>query len=67
MRRTNANYFAAQESFSLRDEMGECPNSKIDIDVIDESSFFVRHFPISEDDKPIMDWQMETCFPGNPF
>ena len=44
-----------KSAFSLRDEIGECPNIKIDIDVIDESPFFVRPFPISEEDKPIMD------------
>ena len=48
-----------KKAFSLRDEIGLCPNIKIDIDVIDESPFFVRPFPISEDDKPIMDWQMQ--------
>ena len=26
---------------------------------IDDSPFFVRPFPISEEDKPIMDWQMK--------
>ena len=44
-----------KKAFSLRDEIGECPNIKIDIDVIDDSPFFVRPFPISEEDKPIMD------------
>ena len=48
-----------KKAFSLRDEIGNCPNIKVDIDVIDESPFFVRPFPISEDDKPIMDWQMQ--------
>ena len=48
-----------KKAFSLRDEIGECPNIQVDIDVIDESPFFVRPFPISEDDKPIMDWQIE--------
>ena len=47
------------DAFSLRDEIGECPNIRIDIDVIDDSPFFVRPFPISEEDKPIMDWQMK--------
>ena len=46
-------------AFSLRDEIGECPNIKIDIDVIDNTPFFVRPFPISEEDKPIMDKQMQ--------
>ena len=48
-----------KKAFSLRDEIGKCPNIKIDIDVIDDSPFFVRPFPISEEDKPIMDWQMQ--------
>ena len=33
-------------AFSLRDEIGQCPNITIDIDVIDKSPFFVRPFPI---------------------
>ena len=32
-------------AFSLRDEIGECPNLVADIKVIDESPFFVRPFP----------------------
>ena len=48
-----------REVFSLRDEIGECPNLEADIKVIDESPFFVRPFPISEKDKPFMDEQME--------
>ena len=47
-----------KEAFSLRDEIGQCPNIKIDIDVIDDSPFFVRPFPIHEEDKPIMDSYM---------
>ena len=45
--------------FSLRDEIGACPNLKADIQVIDESSFFFRPFPLSEADKEFMDEQME--------
>ena len=48
-----------RNAFSLRDEIGECPNLKADIKVIDESPFFVRLFPISEKDKPFMDEQVE--------
>ena len=39
-----------RDAFSLRDEIGECPNLKADIKVIDDSPFFVRPFPISEND-----------------
>ena len=31
-----------KQAFSLRDEIGQCPNIKIDIDVINDSPFFVR-------------------------
>ena len=47
-----------KRAFSLRDEIGECPNIQLNIDVIDDSPFFVRPFPIVEKDKPIMDRQM---------
>ena len=47
-----------KQAFSLRDEIGQCPTIKIDIDVIDDSPFFVRPFPIHEEDKPIMDKYM---------
>ena len=48
-----------RDAFSLRDEIGECPNLEADIKVIDDFPFFVRPFPISESDKPFMDKQME--------
>ena len=47
-----------KEAFSPRDEIGNCPNIKIDIDVVDDSPFFVRPFPIHEEDKPLMDKYM---------
>ena len=47
-----------REAFSLRDEIGKCPSIKIDIDVVDDSPFFVRPFPIHEEDKPLMDKYM---------
>ena len=48
-----------RNAFSLRDEIGECPNLEADIKVIDDSPFFVRPFPISENDKQFIDDQME--------
>ena len=48
-----------RDAFSLRDEIGECPNLEADIKVIDKSPFFVRPFPLAEGDKPFMDQQME--------
>ena len=48
-----------RDAFSLRDEIGACPNLTAEIKVIDESPFFVRPFSLSEGDKPFMDKQME--------
>ena len=48
-----------REAFSLRGEIGACPNLTADIQVIDESSFFVRPFPLGEPDKEFMDEQLE--------
>ena len=48
-----------KKAFSLRDELGECPNVTLNIDVIDDCPFFVRPFPITEKDKPLMDRQMD--------
>ena len=47
-----------KQAFSLRDEIGQCPNIKNDTDVIDDSPFFIRPFPIHEEYKPIMDKYM---------
>ena len=46
---------AHKEAFSLRDEIGWCPDIKVNIEVNDPSTFFVRSFPIAEEDKLIMD------------
>ena len=48
-----------QKAFSLRDEIGKCPDIKVNIEVRDPSTFFVRPFPIAEEDKPLMDKCMQ--------
>ena len=48
-----------KEAFSLRDEIGKCPDIKASIEVNDPSTFFVRPFPIAEEDKPLMDECMQ--------
>ena len=35
-----------REAFSLRDEIGECPNMEIEIELEDETPFFIRPYPI---------------------
>ena len=48
-----------KKAFSLRDEIGKCPDIKVNIEVNDPSTFFVRPFPISEEDKSLMDKCMQ--------
>ena len=38
-----------KETFSLRDEIGTCPNIEVKIDVMDKSPFFIRPYQIKED------------------
>ena len=40
-----------KDAFSLRDEIGTCPNSKVGIDITDSSPFFIRPFHAREEDK----------------
>ena len=48
-----------KKAFSLRDEIGKCPDIKVNIEVNDPFTFFVRPFPIAEEDKPFMDKCMQ--------
>ena len=51
--------------FSLRDEIGTCPNIKVEIDVMDSSQFFIRPFHTREEDKAILDKEMKRlCYLG---
>ena len=42
-----------KDAFSLRDEIGLCPNIEIEIDVTDNSPFFITPFHTNEEDKII--------------
>ena len=48
-----------REAFSLRDEIGTCPNIEIDIDVTDRTPFFIRPYHVKEEDKRILDKEMK--------
>ena len=48
-----------KDMLSLRDEIGLCPNIKIEIDVTDKSPFFIRPFHAYEEDKVILDKEMK--------
>ena len=55
-----------KDAFSLRDEIGTCPN-KVEIDITDKSLFFIRPFHAKEEDKNILDKEMKRlCYLGIP-
>ena len=48
-----------KESFSLRDEIGTCPNIKVEIAVTDKQPFFTGPYHVKEEDKNILDKEMK--------
>ena len=53
------------DMFSLRDEIGTCPNIKVEIDIKDNSPFFIRPFHAKEEDKAILDKEIKRlCYFG---
>ena len=57
--------FSYKKAFSLRDEMGTCPNIEVEIDVRDKSPFFIRPYHVREEDKASIDKEMQQlCYIG---
>ena len=57
--------FKYREAFSLRDEIGTCPNIEVEIDVTDKSPFFIRPYHVREEDKAFIDKEMKRlCYMG---
>ena len=57
--------FKYKEGFSLRDEVGTCPNIEVEIEVMDKSPFFIRPYHVRTEDKAIMDKEMKRlCYMG---
>ena len=52
-----------REAFSLRDEIGTCPNIKVEIEVADNFPFFIRPYHVREEDKYFIDREMkQLCY-----
>ena len=52
-----------KEAFSLRDEIGTCPNIEIEIDVMDKLPFFLRPYHAKMEDKNFIDKEMKhLCY-----
>ena len=48
-----------KKAFSLRDEIGTCPNIELWINVTDRSPFFIRPYHIKEEDKILIDKEIK--------
>ena len=54
-----------REAFSLRDEIGTCPNIEIEIDVTGKSPFFIRPYHVRKKDRAFVDKEMkQLCYMG---
>ena len=54
-----------KNAFSLRDEIGTCPNIEVEIEIMGKSLFFIRSFHASEEDKILLDKEMKRlCYLG---
>ena len=45
--------------FSLRDEIGTCPFIEVHLKLKDETPFFVRPYPMSEEQKKVIQKEMD--------
>ena len=54
-----------KEAFSLRDEIGVCPNIGVGIDMTDKSPFFIRPYHVREEYKKVIHKEMKClCYLG---
>ena len=47
-----------KDVFSLRDEIGACPNIEVNIEVTDNSPFFIWPYHVKEEDRAVLDKEM---------
>ena len=54
-----------KSAFSLRDEIGLCPNIEVELELNDTTPFYIRPFPIKESEKEVVDKEMRKgCLLG---
>ena len=52
-----------RKAFSLRDEIGACPNIEAEIDVTDKLPSFIRPYHVRQEDKTFIDKEMKRlCY-----
>ena len=57
-RKVRKSIYNYKDAFSLRDEIGTCPHTEVEIKVTNRSPFFIRPFHAREEDKAILDKEM---------
>ena len=54
-----------EDTFSLRDEIGMCPNIEVNIEVTDNSPLFIKPYHVKEEDRVVLDKEMRRlCYLG---
>ena len=54
-----------KDVFSLRDEIGMCPNIEVNIEVTDNLPFFIRPYHVKEEERAVLDKEMRRlCYLG---
>ena len=57
--------YGYKDVFSLRDEIGMCPNIEVNIEVTNNSPFFIRPYHVKEEDRAVLDKEMRRlCYLG---
>ena len=57
--------FKYREAYSLRDEIGMCPNIEVEINVTDKSPFLIKPYHVREEDKAFIAKEMKRlCYIG---
>ena len=52
-----------KDVFSLRDEIGMCPNIEVNIEVTDNLPFFIRPYHVKEEDRAVLDKEIrKLCY-----
>ena len=52
-----------KDVFSLRDKIGTCPNIEVNIEVMDNSPFFIWPYNVKEEDRAVLDKEMRwLCY-----
>ena len=53
-----------KDVFSLRDEIGMCPNIEVNIEVTDNSPFFIQPYHVKEEDRAVFDKETRRLCKG---